>query len=167
MSELVEGPLHADLAPLAFLLGTWRGAGSGGYPTIDPFEYEEELRFEHVGDTFLLYQQRSWSPQDGSPIHFERGFLRPGEPGRVELTLAHPLGLTEIAEGALDGTRLEGTALELVSREIGRTTTGMYAIALIRRYRTQGDTLRYETEMQTERTLMTRHLEAELHRVGP
>lgn len=161
MSDLVVGPLHEAVAPLAFLLGTWRGAGSGGYPTIYPFTYEEELRFEHVGDAFLLYQQRSWSPQDGSPIHFERGFLRPGEPGRVELTLAHPLGLTEIAEGALDGT-----VLELVSCEIGRTTTGMDAVALIRRYRVQGDSLRYETEMQTERTPMNRHLDAELHRVA-
>jgi hypothetical protein len=53
-----------------------------------------------------------------------------------------------------------------VSREIGRTTTGMDAVALIRRYRVQGDTLRYETEMQTERTPMSRHLGAELRRVG-
>jgi len=153
---------HPDIQPLAFLLGTWRGAGSGGYPTIDPFTYEEELRFDHVGDAFLLYQQRSWSPDDGSPIHFERGFLRPGEPGRVELTLAHPLGLTEIAEGAVDGT-----TLELVSREVGRTSTGMDVVALVRWYRVDGDTLRYRTDMQTERTAMSRHLDAELRRVAP
>ena len=34
----------------------------GEYPTIEPFDYEEELTFEHVGDAFLLYEQRSWSP---------------------------------------------------------------------------------------------------------
>lgn len=157
------GPeLHGDLQPLAFLLGTWRGRGSGDYPTIEPFDYEEELRFEHVGDTFLLYQQASWSPDDGGPIHFERGFLRPGEPGRVEFTLAHPIGLTEIAEGSLDGT-----AFELTSTDIGRTTTGLGTTAVIRRYRVDGDVLRYRTDMATRETPMALHLESELRRVAP
>ena len=87
------GPeLHDDLRPLAFLLGTWRGEGTGEYPTIEPFGYQEEMRFEHVGDTFVLYQQASWSPDDGAPIHFERGFLRPGEPGASSSRSRTPSG---------------------------------------------------------------------------
>jgi THAP4-like, heme-binding beta-barrel domain len=154
--------LDERLATLAFLLGTWRGEGTGEYPTIDPFDYEEEMRFEHAGDGFLLYQQASWSPEDGGPIHFERGFLRPGEPGRVELTLAHPIGLTEVTEGTLDGT-----AFELTSTCVGRTTTGLTTTALIRRYVVDGDVMRYRTDMATDETSMALHLEAELHRVGP
>jgi hypothetical protein len=153
--------LDDSLKPLAFLLGTWRGEGKGEYPTIEPFLYEEELRFEHVGDTFLLYQQASWSPADGGPIHFERGFLRPGEPGRLEFTLAHPIGLTEIAEGTLDGT-----AFELTSTGVGRTTTGLTTAAVTRRYRVDSDVMSYRTDMATDETPMALHLEAELHRVG-
>lgn len=160
MREPATLELDERLQPLAFLLGTWRGEGKGEYPTIEPFDYEEELRFEHVGDTFLLYQQASWSPSDGGPIHFERGFLRPGEPGRIELTLAHPIGLTEIAEG-----RLDGTAFELTSTDVGRTTTGLSTTAVHRRYRVDGDVMRYTTDMATDETPMALHLDAELHRV--
>ena len=160
VSDLVAGPLLPEVEPLAFLLGTWRGAGTGGYPTIDPFDYEEHLTFEHVGDAFLLYAQRSWSPADGAPIHFERGFLRPGADDRIELTVAHPLGLTEVSEGPL-----EGTHLELMSSAIGRTGTGMDVVAVVRRYQVDGDRLTYTTDMTTERTPMTLHLAAELHRV--
>jgi hypothetical protein len=157
----VEPTPHDALRPLAFLLGTWRGAGKGEYPTVEPFDYEEEIRFEHVGDTFLLYQEASWSPADGGPIHFERGFLRPGQPGRLEFTLAHPIGLTEIAEGPLDGT-----AFELVSTAVGRTTTGLTTTAVKRWYRVEGDVMRYRTEMATDDTPMALHLEAELRKVG-
>ena len=160
MSELVRGPLHADLEALAFLVGTWLGTGRGEYPTIEPFDYEEELTFGHVGDTFLLYEQRSWSPEEGAPIHFERGFMRPGEDGRVEFTLAHPLGLTEVSEGVLDGT-----SFELTSKDVGRTTTGMDVIGLVRRYRVDGDDMTYVTDMATERTPMAVHLEGSLRRV--
>lgn len=154
--------LHPDLQPLSFLLGTWRGEGAGEYPTIDPFSYVEELTFDHVGDAFLCYQQASWSPVDGGPIHFERGFLRPGEAGRIEFTLAHPIGLTEVAEGALDGT-----TFELSSTEVGRTTTGLTTTAVIRRYQVDGDVMRYRTDMAMDETPMALHLEAELQRVVP
>ena len=69
-------------------------------------------------------------PEDGAPIHLERGFLRPGEPGRVEFTLAHPIGLTEVAEGALDGT-----SFALSSTDVGRTTDrAETTTSAIRRY---------------------------------
>lgn len=154
--------LHPDLVPFAALVGTWRGGGRGEYPTIDPFDYEEELTFEDVGDTFLPYSQRSWDPGDGSAIHIERGFLRPGEGGRVELTLAHPLGLTEIDEGTADAGRFEFATIE---GGIGRTTTGMEVVGLVRRYVVDGDAMTYEIDMATESTPMARHLTGRLDRV--
>jgi THAP4-like, heme-binding beta-barrel domain len=153
--------LHPDVAPLAFLVGTWRGEGLGEYPTIEPFRYGEELSFEHVGDAYLVYSERSWLSEDGSPLHLERGFLRPGADGALELTLAHPLGLTEVSEGSLDGTSFE---LITIEGGVGRTTTGMDVTALTRRYRVDGPTLVYELDMATETTAMTRHLAAILRR---
>lgn len=153
--------LHPDVARLAFLVGTWRGEGLGEYPTIETFRYGEELSFEHVGDAYLAYAQRSWLMDDGSPLHLERGFLRPGAGGALELTLAHPLGLTEVSEGTLEGTSFE---LATIASGIGRTTTGMAVTRLTRRYRVDGPTLVYELDMATEDTPMTRHLAAVLRR---
>jgi len=156
--------LHPDVETLAFLVGTWRGEGLGEYPTIEPFRYSEELSFEHVGDAYLTYAQRSWSSDDGSPLHLERGFLRPGaERAVVEFTLAHPLGLTEVSEGSLDGTSF---ALATIAGGIGRTATGVGVTALTRRYRVDGPTLTYEIDMATESTPMTRHLAAVLRRAS-
>ncbi|HLB39084.1 MAG TPA: FABP family protein [Actinomycetota bacterium] len=156
--------LHDDVAPLGFLIGTWRGEGRGGYPTIEPFSYREELTFEHVGEPYLLYRQESWGLEDGAPLHFERGFLRPGDgDGSLELCLAHPLGLTEVAHGSFAGRSLTLTA---VAAGIGHTTTGMDVQSLARRYLVEDDVLRYELDMEMGATPMTRHLDATLRRVS-
>lgn len=156
--------LHPELGSLTCLLGTWRGEGHGGYPTIDAFEYGEWMHFEHVGDPFLMSAQRSWLIADDAPLHFERGFWRPGSSAsRVELTLAHPLGLTEVAEGELRGDG-EVTTIEFASHTVGRTSTGMAVSALRRRYEIEGDAMRYEIDMATDTTAMTQHLTARLRR---
>ncbi len=119
-------------------------------------------RSAHVGDTYLTYAQRSWSADDGAAIHLERGFVRPGADGEVELALAHPIGVTEIAHGLV-----RGTAVSFVTdgASVGRTRTGLGVTGLRRRYQVDGDVLTYELDMATDRTPMTRHLAATLRRV--
>lgn len=153
--------LHAELAPLAFLLGTWEGEGEGEYPTIDPFAYRERIEVADVGDTFLTYLQSSWSPDDGSAVHLERGFIRPGADGEAELTLAHPLGLVEVGHGFP-----HPGGITFRSSSVGRTRTGLDVVALERRYSVEGDRLTYEVDMATERTEMTMHLRGALLRAG-
>src|SRR6202020_3508044 len=92
--------LHPDLAALAPLLGTWAGRGTGKYPTIQPFDYLEEIVFSHVGKPFLAYSQKTKAVADGKPLHAETGYLRVPKPGHVELVLAHPSGVTEIEDGS-------------------------------------------------------------------
>jgi hypothetical protein len=96
---------------------------------------------------------------DGSPLHFERGFFRPAGTGRVEIVLAHPLGITEVAEGLL-GDR----ALEVASTSVGVTSTGSPVTALRRTIRVEGDRLRYQLEMATRDVAIMRHLAGELTR---
>ena len=151
--------LPPPLAPLAFLLGTWRGEGDGDYPGFDPFRYTEELSFDFVGDPFLLVTQSSWTP-DGEPLHFERGTLRPVGEGGVDLTLAHPIGVAEVAEGTV-----AGTTMTLASTAIVRTATGSPVTEIARRYRGDGDELTYEVDMAMEGVERTFHVRATLRRV--
>lgn len=162
VEDVVIGALPDEVGFLAPLLGTWAGEGRGEYPTMEAFDYGERLTFDHVGDAFLQYVHRSWLLEDGTPLHFERGFLRPGaEAGSVELTLAHPLGLTEVSHGTLvDGH------MDLVSTSMGRTASGMAVVGVERRYRIDGDEIAYELDMATETTPMVRHLSGRLRRAN-
>jgi hypothetical protein len=150
--------LHPDLASIAFLLGTWRGEGDGEYPEIEPFRFTEDLSFDHVGDAFLLMTESAWT-LDGAPLHFERGTLRPLGDGKVDLTLAHPIGVAEVAEGTVDGT-----TMTLLSTAVVRTTTGLPVTEVERRYRLVGDDLSYELDMALEGVARTFHVRATLSR---
>jgi hypothetical protein len=151
--------LHADLAELAFLLGDWSGTGEGIWPPGERFDYAEDVTFEFVGDPFLLYAQRSWSLDDGSPIHFERGFLRPAGPGIVELLLAHPIGITEVAVGTVD----EGL-IELSSTAVSLAPTASPVTELRRRIRGLDDELSFELQMAMEGAGLRWHVGSKLTR---
>jgi hypothetical protein len=154
-------PLHAALEPLAFLLGTWRGNGSGKYPRIDDFEYGEEVRFWHYGRPVLLYSQRTWSLGSGAPMHSESGFWRPAGDGAVEVVLAHAFGIAEIDEGTL-----EGTTVRLRSRSLESSPTANEVEAVARTLTVTGDVLTYELEMAFGANELQPHLEARLERVA-
>lgn len=155
--------LHPDLASLAPLLGTWTGRGAGKYPTIQPFDYLEEVVFSHVGKPFLAYGQKTRAVADGKPLHAETGYLRVPRPGHIELVLAHPSGITEIEVGTYSDTggRID---MELSTTSIGLTPTAKEVTALSRSFRVDDDQLSYTVRMAAVGQPLQDHLAAVLHR---
>lgn len=153
-------PLHPDVEPLAFLLGTWLGEGRGEYPTIEPFAYGEEIRFSHVGKPFLAYTQRTWALEDERPLHSEMGYWRPKPEGAVELMLSHPTGIVEVETGTI-----AGHDIELATVSLGLAPTAKQVDRLERSFHVEADLLRYELRMAAVGVPLTHHLSAELRRV--
>lgn len=155
--------LHPGVAALAPLLGTWTGRGAGEYPTIQPFEYLEEVTFGHVGKPFLSYGQKTKALDDGRPLHAETGYLRVPSPGRVELILAHPTGIAEVLEGTLSvsGTTID---MELAATTIGLSASAKEVAALGRSFHVDGNELTYTLRMGAVGQPLQHHLSATLHR---
>lgn len=153
--------LHADLLPLRTLIGSWQGTGHGDYPTIEPFDYGEEVVIGHVGKPFLTYRQRTWNLLTGALMHAETGYVRIPHPGRIEVVLAHPTGIVEVEEG----TYGDGVA-RLATTTVARTSSAKDVRSLRREFRQRADELAYDVWMAHADTPETHHLAATLSRVG-
>lgn len=159
----MEPELHADVAALACLLGRWSGEGEGRYPTIEPFSYREEISFGHNGKPFLAYRQATVRVDTGVPSHAEVGYLRGVGGGRVELVLAHPTGVAEVAEGTAELTA-DGVVVRLRSTNVTGTATAKDVRSIERSLTVAGDVLHYDLAMGAVGQPHQHHLHAELHR---
>lgn len=125
--------LHPDCAPIAWLLGTWQGNGHGDYPTIEPFQFGQEVIFTHDGRPFFHYMSRAWIvDEQGNKVRdaaIETGFFRPKAEGNLEVVLTHNTGFIEIWYGHADGPKLE-----IATDAVGRTETAKEVTAGHRLY---------------------------------
>ena len=117
MSEFPEmlgipSDLPAPLIPLAWLIGSWAGAGVGDYPTIEPFRFGQEMTFSYLpGKPYLMYESRSFlldgAGEIGDPLATESGYWRPQPDREVEVVIAHPTGIAELWIGEIVERRVE------------------------------------------------------------
>lgn len=155
---------HPDLAPLLFLLGRWEGVGVGGYPTIDSFQFGQELIFSHNGKPFMAHTSRTWRMAEdgviGPPLSTETGYWRPKPDGRIEVTLAHPTGIVEIYLGEISGTKIE-----MATDVVARTATAKEVTGGRRIYGLAGPDLGWAYDMAAMGQPLQSHVSAMLQRV--
>ena len=112
MAFEIPADLHPDLAPLAWLLGTWKGKGHGEYPpNVDRFEFAHEITFGHDTRPFLTYFSRSWILDSHGeivrPAASETGFWRPKPNNILEVVISHSSAIAEGWVGRYDGAKIQ------------------------------------------------------------
>src|SRR5262249_22599691 len=159
------GEPHAALAPVLFLLGRWEGAGVGGYPTIESFQFGQEISYNPNVQPYLIYVSRPWlldaDGGPGRPLAMETGFWRPQPEGKIEVVLAHPTGIAEIYLGEVTGTKIE------LATDVVATTASAKEVRGGRRlYGLVGSDLAYAYDMAAGGQSVQPHTSAQLKRVG-
>jgi hypothetical protein len=150
---------------VSWLIGTWRGVGVGGYPTVPEFRFSQEVTFSELpGKPFLHHLSRSWLLDDDGnevrPLAQETGYWRPEADGAIELLLAHPTGYVEVWVGTADGAKIE-----LNTDAVVRTKTAKDYTAGHRLYgQVKGDLL-WAYDMAAMGHPLQPHLSATLKRV--
>lgn len=161
---MIVSALHPDLAIIAPLLGSWTGAGHGEYPTIESFDYVETVTFGHVGKPFLAYGQRTRNRVTDLPMHAETGYWRCPSPGRLEVVLTHPTGITEIEEGTVDANPDRSIEIELATVNVSISSTAKHVSEIRRSILLDGDQLSYRVSMAAVGLPLQHHLAATLTR---
>ncbi|CAL8110580.1 unnamed protein product [Orchesella dallaii] len=153
------GDMPELLRPIAWIIGKWVSKeGSGKYPTIKDFRYNETLEFRRCGmQPLVSYSGSSSHIEKGNPMHLENGFLRSRGNGQVSFMVAHNFGLTTLEEGEINGKEMQ-----LKSQSISRMTGAKDpSVTEIDRVFTLTDenTLVQKLSMRTSTTtVMTEHL---------
>lgn len=164
----LDPDLPRPLAPLAWLIGRWEGAGVVGYPTIESAHFGQEIICHHDGRPFLEWQSHTWLlDEEGNkvrPLATELGFWRPLEEqadgSNVELLLAHPTGFLEMYVG-----KAEPAKVELSTDAVVRSPMAKEYTSAKRLYGLVNSDLMWVMDMAAVDQPMQAHVSAQLKRV--
>jgi hypothetical protein len=155
---------HLEL--LKSLVSKWSGTGRGEYPTIEPFEYLETLRFCADDRAFVHYEQvtrrRNIGTEIYTPSHWENGFIHLLEDGTIRVNNAQSGGRVEVLDGTLEQIQ-NGFILRLQSTSFLNDPRMLETSRVIT---LEGDTLHYTTHMRTNTVPeMAIHLDSKLQKL--
>ena len=168
MAFELDTDLPTPLAPLAWLIGRWEGAGVVGYPTMESVNFGQEIHCFHDGRPFLEWHSRTWLLDDEGakvrPLATELGFWRPVEASHdgtnVELLLTHPTGFVEMYAG-----HAQPAKVELRTDAVVRSPAAKHYSAAHRMYGYVQSNLMWVMDMAAVGQEMQPHVSAELKRV--
>ena len=125
----IPSDLNPGLVPLAFLLGTWEGAGVSDFPGAEKCNFGQSVTFSHDGRDFLEYHSHSWVlDTDGNkvrPLESESGYWRIDKDRKVEIVMVRDQGVVEVWYGELADQKPQ---IDIVTDAVARTeASGPYS----------------------------------------
>ncbi|MFG3498593.1 FABP family protein [Streptomyces sp. NPDC047928] len=125
----IPSDLNPDLVPLAFLLGTWEGAGVSDFPGADKCNFGQSVTFSHDGRDFIEYRSYSWVlDAEGNkvrPLESESGYWRIDKERKVEIVMVRDQGVVEVWYGELADQKPQ---IDVVTDAVARTgASGPYS----------------------------------------
>ena len=167
MAFVLDANLSPALAPLAWLVGRWEGAGVLGYPTIESAHFGQEILCSHDGRPFLEWQSRTWLLDEAGnktrPLAVELGFWRVLPDGEIELLLTHQSGVLEMYVGYRDPAK---PVLQMRTDGVLRSPAAKEYNAGSRMYGLVDSELFWAMDMAAVGQDLASHVSAQLKRVG-
>jgi hypothetical protein len=162
----IPDDLHPACLPVAWLLGTWEGAGVGRYPGAEATRVGQEAVFSYVpGQPYLVYSSAMWALSEAGQISDtlsrESGFWRVQPDAAIEVVLALASGVVEIYLGTISPAKVEMAARGVLATE----TAGQHR-ASSRLYGLVNDRLMWVMDMPAPDDEPATQVSAELIRVA-
>lgn len=161
----LDPDMPRELAPLAWIIGRWEGAGVLGYPGIESVNFGQEVICAHDGRPFLEWRSTMWLlNSEGSQVEIlasEVGYWRPLPDNEVEFVLAHPTGVVEMYYGKTSPAKIE-----LRTDGVLRSPAATEYAAATRLYGNVNSSLMWAMDMAATGHPLQSYASAELKRVG-
>ncbi|XP_057600089.1 peroxynitrite isomerase THAP4 isoform X2 [Hippopotamus amphibius kiboko] len=160
--------MNPVVEPLSWMLGTWLSdpPGAGTFPTLQPFQYLEEVHISHVGQPMLNFSFNAFHPDTHKPMHRECGFIRlEPDTNKVAFVSAQNTGIVEVEEGEVNGQELS-----IASHSIARISFSKepHVEQITRKFRLNSEgKLEQTVSMATTTQPMTQHLHVTYKKVTP
>ncbi|KAM8919556.1 peroxynitrite isomerase THAP4 isoform 2-T2 [Lycaon pictus] len=160
--------MNPVVEPLSWMLGTWLSdpPGAGTFPTLQPFQYLEEVCISHVGQPVLNFSFNAFHPDTRKPMHRECGFIRlKPDTNKVAFVSAQNTGIVEVEEGEVNGQELCITSHSIARISFAKEP---HVEQITRKFRLNSEgKLEQTVSMATTTQPMTQHLHITYKRVTP
>ncbi|KAF0887010.1 THAP4 protein, partial [Crocuta crocuta] len=160
--------MNPVVEPLSWMLGTWLSdpPGAGTFPTLQPFQYLEEVYISHVGQPVLNFSFNAFHPDTHKPMHRECGFIRlKPDTNKVAFVSAQNTGIVEVEEGEVNGHELCITSHSVARMSFAKEP---HVEQITRKFRLNSEgKLEQTVSMATTTQPMTQHLHVTYKKVTP
>jgi len=163
------------IEPISWLQGKWKGHGTGSFPSMDSFEFDDYMEFKILAEAFKIeplirFDETAWLLENDNRNfkHWEAGFLKPMNNGPIQFYVCHNTARMEFYVGNYVSRDIKSKSFEILFESTFiRNDEGLKnAIRSKRTLKLEKGKLTYSLSMSTdEHKQLTNHFKVELERI--